>query len=60
MDVLGGIIQKQPLRYAGEQVKRLNSKLYQIMLLITRIEPVCGLERWNGFFKAKMELQLYF
>ena len=42
MDVLGGILQKQPLRYAGEQVKRLNSKLYQIMLLITRIEPVCG------------------
>ena len=27
MDVLGGILPVQPLRYAGEQVKWLNSKL---------------------------------
>lgn len=39
---LGGILQKQPLRFAGEQVKWLNSKLYQIVLLITSSEPVCG------------------
>lgn len=42
MDVLGGFLQKQPLRYAGEQVKWLNSKLYQIVVLITSAEPVCG------------------